>query len=52
MIKNKLKNIILYILESIENLFYEETLNEYGSSHDTRNQVMKYVKSLKERMKK
>jgi hypothetical protein len=50
-LKQHFKNAILYFLGIIENIFYEETLNEYGSKHATKNQVMKYVKELKERMK-
>jgi hypothetical protein len=50
-LKQRLKNIVLYSLEVIENIFYEETLNEYGSKHATRSQVMKYVKKLKNKMK-
>jgi hypothetical protein len=50
-IKQFFKNIVLYFLDSIENIFYEETLNEYGSEHATKSQVMKYVKKLKEKMK-
>jgi hypothetical protein len=50
-LKQHLKNTILYFLDIIENIFYEETLNEYGSEHATKNQVMKYVKKLKEKMK-
>ena len=44
---NKIKEYIIYLIESIENLFYEEVLNEYGSKHETKSRVMRYVKKLK-----
>jgi hypothetical protein len=51
-LKDHFKNILLYFLDSIENIFYEETLNEYGSKHATKNQVSKYVKKLKAKINK
>jgi hypothetical protein len=50
-IKQNLKNTAIYFLESIENIFYEETLNEYGSEHATKSKVAKYVKKLKAKIK-
>ena len=47
----KIKNIILYFLDSIENIYYEEVMNDYGLKHATKKQVMKYVKKMKEKMK-
>lgn len=50
-IKQFFKNVLIYFLDSIENIFYEETLNEYGSEHVTKSKIMKYVKELKEKVK-
>jgi hypothetical protein len=49
--KQFLKNAVLYFLDSIENMFYEETLNEYGSEHATKSRVARYVKDLKKKLK-
>jgi hypothetical protein len=51
-IKENFNNAILYFLDSIENMFYEETLNEYGSKHETKSQIMRYVKKLKKKINK
>jgi hypothetical protein len=47
----KIKNIILYFLDSIENIYYEEVMNDYGLKHATKKQVMKYVKKMKGKLK-
>jgi len=50
--KENFNNAILYFLDSIENIFYEETLNEYGSKHTPRSKIMRYVKELKKKINK
>lgn len=46
-----IKNIIIYVLDSIETIFYDITLNEYGSKHSTKRQVMAYVKKMKRKLR-
>lgn len=43
----KVKNFFIYEKEDLENTYYEETMNEYGSEKDTKGQVKRYVEKLK-----
>jgi len=45
----KIKNFFIYEKEDLENTYYEETMNEYGSKKDTKSKVKRYVKKLKEK---
>lgn len=48
----KIEDALKYELDELETVYYEETLNQYGSKHETKKQIMKYVNELKERLEK
>lgn len=45
----KIKNFFIYEKDDLENTYYEETMNEYGSKKDTKHQIKLYVEKLKEK---
>ena len=45
----RFKNFFVYEKDVLENTYYEETMNEYGSKKDTKDQVKRYVEKLKTR---